>query len=370
LEYKIVISRRDAPDSPVAEIQNEANLVRWEYNRIGGCGSFGFDIYKRLFSDRSIELDANVKIYLKENGTYVLRYQGKVQSKNYSVRRNEEVINVQGYGYQVELRNIYVDRDYASTETSLVVANILNLDVVPNTNILLVTSTGIDVTTYTPDNLEFNTNSQNALQTLAEIVGSREWGVDENRYFYFKTRSSSVGFNLPIGSRIESLSYDVSSKEVVNRVVVFGGDVAGTTFTRTIDDTQSQLKWNRRDEVIQNTAIVSNDVADQFGEAKLAEFKNVSRRVRFSYIGDVIWEDSIPIPLVQIKTDVDKYGSRKYGYGLYNANVNLRINRISYSINEEGVMRSDLESGQIRPDISENISQLENKIEHLQSLGV
>ena len=370
MEYKIVIAKRDSIDTPVFEIANQANNVRWSFNRIGGCGAFSFDISKRLFTDRNIELDANVKIYLRENGTYVLRYQGKVQSKNYNVRGNDETINIRGFGYQVELKNIYVNRNYTTTETSLVVSDILTTDITPNTNILFLTSTGVDATSYTPDSLEFNTNSQNALQTCAEIVGTREWGVDENRYFYFKTRSSSIGFNLPIGSRIESLGYDVSSQDVVNRVVVFGGDIAGVTFSRTVDDTQSQLKWKRRDEVIQNSSIITNDVADQFGNAKLAEFKNVSRRVRFDYLGNTIWEDNVPIDLVQVKTDVDKYGSRKYGYGLYNSNVSLRINRISYSINEDGVMKSSIEAGQIRPDISESISQLEHKIENLQSIGV
>ena len=370
MQYKIVISKRDSIDTPSAEIHNEADNLRWDFNRIGGCGSFGFDIQKRLFSDRNIELDANVKIYLKESGTYTLRYQGKVQSKNYSVRGNNETINVQGYGYQVELDNIYVDRDYSSTETSIVVADILNTDITPNTNVLFASSTGLDVTSYTPDSLEFNTEAKNALQTCSEIVGTREWGVDTTRNFYFKTRSTTVGYSFPIGSKVENIGYDVSSKDLVNRVVVIGGDVSGSPFTRVVDDAKSQLKWKRRDEVIQNSSIVTNAVADQFGNAKIAEFGTASRRVRLSYIGDTIWEDTIPIPLIQIKTDVDRYGQRKYGYGLYNANVNLRINKISYSINDEGVMKSSLDLGQLRPDIAETISQLDNKIQNLQAVGV
>lgn len=370
MEYRIVISRRDSPDSPLGEIQNRASSLDWEINRIGGNGSFSFSVLSKLFRDTNLELDSNVKIYLKENGSYVLRYQGKIQSKNYSVRGNEELVNVSGFGYQVELNNIYVDRNYTSTETSLVVADVLNQDIVPNTNITYLSSTGIDATSFTPNSLEFNTNAMNVFQTLAETVGTREWGVDENRRFYFKTRSSSVGFQIPIGATVDGLNYDVSSKEIVNRVIVVGGDVSGSPFTRIVSDSTSQLKWKRRDEVIQNSAIVTNAVADQFGAAKLAEFANVVRRVRFGVISNLIWEDSTPIDLIQIKTDVDKYGQKRYGEGLYNAITNLRVNRISYKIDEDGVMRSNIDAGQLRPDVSENISQLQYQIEQLQSVGV
>lgn len=370
MEYRIVISRRDTVDAPLAEVQNEANGLKWEYNRIGGCGAFSFSVAKRLFKDTNLELDSNVKIYLKESGTYVLRFQGKIQSKNYSIRGEDETINVQGFGYQVELNNIYVNQNYSSTETSLVAVDILNDDVVPNTNITFLSSTGIDATSFTPNSLEFNTTAINCFQTLAEIAGTREWGVDENRRFYFKTRSSSVGFQLPIGSVLESLTYDVSSKDVVNRVIIIGGDVAGVPYTRTVNDTTSQVKWKRRDSVIQNSAIVTDAVADQFGASMLEEFKNVSRRVMFNEISNRIWEDDIPMPLIQLKTDVDKYGTKKYGEGLYNDIVNLRINRVSYSIDENGVMSSSLDLGLLRPDAAENIAQLKYQIEQLQSVGV
>lgn len=370
MEYRIVISRRGTPDTPIAELQKEASNISWDINRIGGNGAFRFDVSKKLFRDLNTELGANVKFYLKESGTYTLRYQGRVQSKAYSVRGNSETVSFSGFGYQVELDNIYIDRDYASTEVSLIVADILDNDITPNTNISYLSSTGIDSTSFTPDSVEFNTKALSAFQTLAEIVGTREWGVDHNRNFYFKERSSAVGFRIPIGQMIESIGYDISEKDIANRIVIIGGDVSDSPFTRVVNDTSSQLKWNRRDEVIQNSAIVTNAVADQFGAARLAEFKNTMRRVRFSLVGNTIYEDSIPIDLIQLKTDVDTYGTKKYLQGIYNDLVSLRINRISYSLNSEGVLSTSLDLGQLRPDISESISQLDNQIKQLQSVGV
>lgn len=370
MAHKIVISRRDSPDIAIDEISDIASNIRWDFNRIGGCGSFSFDVPIKLFKDPLLGLDFNVKIYVTDStGAFDLRYQGKIQNKVYNVRGIIETITVQGFGYQTELNNIDVDRDYTSTETSLIVEDILSKDVVPNTNITFEYA-DVEVTTFTPDSLEFNTSAISAIRTLAETVGTREWGVDVNRQLYFKERSSAVSFRFPLGTKISDITYDISSKDIVNRIKIVGGDVSGSPFTRVADDLVSQFKWKRRDGRIQNSAIITDAVADQFAAARFAEFSNVVRRVKFTTLDSTFFETALPVGLFQLRSEVDTYGTKKYGTGLYNSLINLQVNRISYRINNEGTITSSISLGVLRPDIAETIKQVESKIEQLQSVGV
>jgi hypothetical protein len=105
------------------------------------------------------------------------------------------------------------------------------------------------------------------MQTLADVVGSREWGVDKDRKFFFKARSTDVGFRFPLDDKILSFSNNTSSVDIINRVIVNGGDVSGSAYREVIDYPASQHKWGRRDKVLSNSALVTSQVANQFADA-------------------------------------------------------------------------------------------------------
>jgi hypothetical protein len=240
--------------------------------------------------------------------------------------------------------------------------------VTPNTNI---TKGTISATGFTADTLEFNTDALTALQTCADLVGTREWGVDSSRNFTFQARSSTVGFRFPIGNKkITNWSTDSSSKDIINRVIVTGGDVSGTIFTRIVDQSKSQAKWGRRDKAIKNSAIVTNSVADQFADATFAEFKDVVRRARLEIIDEQQIEATIPLGLVQVIGKADTYGTVKYGEILYQGIPKYEINNVRYSISPDTTLKIQIGLGKQRPDLAESLSQVEYKIDQLVSTGV
>jgi len=365
--HKVLISDRDF--TAVAEVQDKINSLRWEYNRIGGCGAFSFNVQKRFCREIEFGTNFNVKIYRKNltTGDYDLWYQGRIENKVANVKGQKEEITIKGMGYQSVLSDIYVDTDYSSKTVEYIVDDIIDTDVVPNTDI---TKGTISATGFTADTYEVNTDAMSAIQSLSDLAGTREWGVDENREFYFKARSSTVGFVYPFGRKVLGFSTDSSYKEMVNRVIVTGGDVAGSPFSRIVNDTSSQTKYGRRDKTIQNSAIVTNDVADQFGNALLTEYKSVVRRAKIDILDEIRIESTIPIPLFQMRPRGTKWGERKWGTFLWSGLINYQVNRIQYKLDNQSNLTISIQLGQLRPNIAESINQLEHKIDQVRQQGV
>ncbi len=228
---------RDREFNILEIIDDEIINLNWDYSRIGGCGGFSFDLPREFCNEKHISGDFNIRIYYRNPSTkaYDLWYQGLVEDKTPNIRGNTETINIKGHGYLAQLSRIYIDKDYTSTEVSVIVKDILDTFVTPKTNITY-SAGDIVATGFTPDSLKFNTDAKNALQTCADIVGAREWGVDKDRKFFFKARGSTVGFRFPLGNKITDFSEAQSFKDIINRVVIQGGDVSGVPCTKTYDD--------------------------------------------------------------------------------------------------------------------------------------
>lgn len=367
MRHKIVIS--DRYFRVVDEVQDRASDISWEYNRIGGCGLASFKVKERYGGRSVIALGYNVKIYRRNPSTqaYDLWYQGRIEDKINNVQRDPEIVEIKCNGYYSALADIYVDEDYTSQTVNQVVDDILTNHVAPNTDIIKGT---IQDGTFTLDSLEVNQKAKSVIETLGETQGAMEWGVDASRTFFMRARSTTVGFRKNFGKDILDFKNDSTSKRIINRVIVIGGEVAGAPLQRIVDDTASQNKWGRRDEPIKNSNIITNAVADQFGQSKLDEFKDVVRRASCKILGDTQIESTVPIPLFQIRPRGIRYGERRYGEFLYSGLINYQIQRISYKLDDEGNLTTDLRLGELRPDLPEQISQIAFDIEQQQAQGV
>ena len=373
------VELRDKDFNILEFLDNEFLNLRWEYNRIGGCGSFSFELPRAYCNEKFISGDFNVRIYVWNTSTkaFDLWYQGIVENKSPNVRGQDETIGVQGHGYQAQLSRIQLRGvSFTSTEISVIVKSLLDNYIVPNTDIIY-SAADIAGTNFTPDSIEFNTDALNAIQTLADITGTREWGVDENRSFFFKQRSSTQGLNFVLGDKITSFTDDDSFKDIVNRVVIQGGDVGGSPFSpnptgSAYNDTSSQTKYGRRDLPYQNSSIVTAAVAEQFAASVLAEKKDVVRRARVELVNyETQIESTIPIPLFALIARATFYGEKYYGTFLYSGQITYQVNRISYALaSNDSVLTTGLELGQPRPDISESIAQLKYALEQLRSASL
>jgi len=346
-------------------LDREIINLSWEYSRVGGCGGFKFTLPRKFCDEKFISGDFNIRIYIRNDSTkiYDLWYQGFVETKNPSISGHEETIDVIGQGYAAQLSRVYHDKDYTSQEISLIVKDIIDNYVEPVTDIIYDASL-IAITSFTPDSLKFNTQCRSAIESCADIAGTREWGVDKDRKFFFKARSISVGFRFWIGKNITNFSSDDSFKDIVNSIFIQGGDVAGVPYTKSYDDTLSQAKYGKRTKVIQNSAIVTDAVSEQYADSIFAEFNDVVRRAKCTlvdYYSRV--EITIPIPLAIILASGVTYGTKEYGTFLYSGLIERQINRINYNIDKNGILSVGLELGYVRPNLAEEISKLEYQLE-------
>lgn len=374
------VELRDKSFNQLETLDSEIMNLTWEYNRIGGCGSFGFDIPRKFCDEKFISGDFNVRIFVRNDTTmdYDLWYQGIVETKAPNVRA-DELISIQGHGYQAQLSRIQLRGVvFTTTEISVIVKNLLDNYVVGITDVIY-SASDIEATTFTPDSIEFNCSVQEALQTLADITGTREWGVDENRSVFFKARSSSSGFYFALGKDITSFTSDDSFKDIVNRVIIQGGDVAGSPFapdptTAPYNNASSQAKYGRRDLIKQSSAIITAAVAEQFATAILNEKSDVVRRARAELTGyDVQIEATVPIPLLEIVAKAATYGEagRYYGTFLYAGRIQYQVNRIVYKVaSTDSVLTTSLELGQPRPSLPETVAQLSYQLEQLRSASL
>ncbi len=362
VEYRVEL--RDRSFKLLEVLENEITSLSWDYSRIGGCGGFKFSIPRKYCDEKFISGDFNIRIYIRSSsGTYDLWYQGLIENKNISVR-DAESVDVSGHGYSAQLSRINIDSDYTNKTIEFIVDDVMD-DVVASTDIIKDT---ISATGFTADTLEFNTNAKSVIESCSDIVGTREWGVDKDRKFFFKARSSSVGFNFPLGGVITNFKEDQSFKDIINNVIVQGAESGGTPFLREKGDTNSQTKYGLREKVIQNSNVSTNSVADQLADAVLAEAKQVLRKGSCSFINyNTRIESTIPIPMFKIKRLAKTYGTEKYGTFLYAGEIEYQINRIKYKINKNSVLSINVDLGFLRPTIAAEISRLEYQLEQRRS---
>lgn len=368
--HKIVISDRNFVIQD--EVQDAAVNIQWEWTRLGGCGAFSFDLPMKYCTEVSLGSGFNVKIYWRDPITksYVLRYQGRIEDKIQNVDSNGEVMTIQGMGYQSSLSDIFISNSYTSTEVSLIVKDILDNDIVPNTDISY-TGTDIVSTGFTPSTWPIATDGLQAIGALSDLAGTREWVVDQNRKFKFLQRSSGVGFRFPFGGNVKVFNDDNTTKGIINRVIVIGGTLGdGSTYTKVFDDLPSQLKWKRRDSSVQNSSIISDDVATQFANALFAQYDDVSHSAQVDKLDDTQIESTIPIPLVELLPRLVTYDTTTYDSILYQDIVSYQVNRIQYTLDDCGIMSWSMQIGTLIPSIAEAVKGLEYNISQIQQQAI
>lgn len=375
----VKIELRDKSFNIIDILDNEKMALTWEFLRIGGCGSFSFNLPRQYCNERSISGDFNIRIYKRNSLTnvYDLSYQGIVEDKVPDISNIDETVTIQGHGYQVQLSRIQlINKTYTGQEASVIIKDLLDNFIVPNTDVIY-SGADISATSFIFDSITFNTDVLSAIQTIADTVGGLEFGVNGSRSFYFKARSTTTGLRFTVGDKMTAFNDDYSFKDIVNRVIVQGGDVAGTPFapdstTSPYNDAPSQLKYGRRDQVYQNSSIVTDAVARQFAASVLLEKKDVVHNARAELVNyETQIESTIPIPLLEIVSRGTLYGEKNYGTFLYSGKIQYQVNRIVYTLSDEdGSLVTDLEMGQPRPSESELIAQLTYKLEQLRTAAL
>jgi hypothetical protein len=281
--------------------------VNWEWNRIGGCGACNLTINKPY---RDITFDArdDIQIRVKSgNSSYSkLMYRGYIANATPTLS-NDQSIQVQVRGYFDLFKKIVVQsggdtKTYTNKEVSVIVNSIADTFIVPNTPIYKST---IDAGSFTCDTIQFLTTVDDALNTLSDLSGDVEYGVDEYLRFFWRTESTTIRKRFFVGNNIEMLERKVNYDTLVNRAYLVGGEVAGVKYKRTAENTDSQALYYLSEKIVNNGSIVTGTVADQYLGSILTENAQPQLAIRAKIANtDIRLEDTVPIGLIEFY-DVD-----------------------------------------------------------------
>lgn len=364
--YKIEIRNREDFNDFIDVIDRRAYNVSWGYTPVGGCAQFSFTINSRYCRETVLGTNFNVQIKRRNPITkeYDLWYQGRIESVNEDVAPDKEIIEVSGFGYQSELRDINVDETYTSDEASVIVKHILDNYIVPYTNVTY-DNGDIEATSFTFDSYKFeDIKAIDAFKQIAEIVGNIEWGVDRNRKFYFKQRSDDVGWIEHVGKKgFSGLKIRNTSIGIVTRVKVLGEG----SYEYVKEYAKSIEKYKRRDAVLERSSITTDAVAEQFADSIHEENRQTKRRASYLLDREELLENTVPLGLVDIESREPVYDEEGYDTINYADPDNFRINRVSYRIQKSGSLNIEVNAGDIIPMEAEKIRQLEFKIEQVRN---
>ena len=357
----------------IFEPDNEASNIRWEYRRIGGCGTLRFKLSRPYDAKGDIDgtYDVQLLISNRATGNYDLWYRGFIQQIAPNLD-DPESIDVICVGYGAQLGWIRVSKTYNASESmETIVRDIIQNIVAPNSKILydttLIDATGISL--QAGESLKFDTYADSALKTIATIVGTREWGVGTDRTFFFKAQSSTIKHRFIPGHDVVRFEDFIDYSRVKNRLYLKGG--GSPAFSTTREDTGSQGSWGLREEIITNPSITTNPTGNNYLNALLTEKAIPVRRSTLSVaLRRTRLELMTPIGQIAVTSGVfvNKYGTFKYGAAgkKYGGEFGYQLGVTTYTLDDNGVL-IDMDLSQEAPSIAESVGLLEFQVEQLEA---
>jgi hypothetical protein len=382
------IELRDKEENLKAYLTPFVSDVSWEWNRIGGCGSCNITIDKP-YRDIEFDADDDIQIRIRSGITSKLVYRGYIETIIPSLQSSQQIkLTVKGYFNKLKKLIVHDNgetKEYENTEISLIVASIVDTFITTKTSI---TKGTIDVGVFTPDLINFRTTVHEALNTLAELNGEVEYGVDEDLVFFWRNKSKTIRHKFFIGNNVESFERRFDWSKLLNKIYFQGGDVDGVPFLQTAEALDSQTMFFLSEGIITNSSIVTQSVADQYLGATLKEKSNPVLVLRAKIPNTLLrLEDTLPIgELAFYDPDYDqfmkKWGTTANGgdniiWGKsVNGGSNARwgsyfhdqVSSIKYTISEtEERFNIDLLLGDSILETAARIKQVENQLSNLRA---
>lgn len=363
-ENKLRIELRDNNGVLLSYINNILNSASWSWDRIGGCGECklklqtGFDsVVAGSFAE-----DSEVRIYIPNvAGTAELWYSGYVDKVTPTVGATE-FIDLYCLGYVNQLKRVVIsDKTYTGQELSVIAKDVAE---VYSTGITSITSASAsyDDTGFSADSIYFNESAFEVFTKLADIAGKMEWGVDENKAFFFKKRDENINHFFNYKQDFVSFQPIRDFNEIITEMYLEGSDGYKQTFSVTNKITTRQV-------AVQNSSISTQSVGYQYARSILKE----KGQVKISYQGRQIGrttriESTVPIGnallsekvFVRLLYDV---ATQLYDSGLKydGGNIKLQIEKIKYDLRDSGI-NATIAFGAVPTSLSDEFAKLEYQI--------
>ena len=210
-------------------------------------------------------------------------------------------VNVlRGHGYVGQMGRALITASYAATKAESVVGDImLNRGVTSKTSIVFC-GTNVDTTSVSVTDMQFrNTPADRAISQLADLVGTREWGVDRQAAFFFRARRdpatapASAYETFISGKDLTNISITNRGDALINSVFVEGGVEQGKVIIVESVNSQSQVDYGRRETYVTAASFVNSTDAAQMGASIVAEKAAIRNEVTFESAAPTMVESRV-----------------------------------------------------------------------------
>jgi len=220
--------------------------LQWSNLRLGGCDTASCSIFDppNNMNETAIQgYDIQIKVdpgpgmlvwwrgYI-EDARRTLGEPYKMELSAVGWGRRLDNIAVVGLGFSEEEGGIFFENSDAAT----IARSLIDQAIAQGLGISYSRATVPD-SGFTIEYIQFNGSMFSALQTLAELAGEAEWGVDRNKEFYFITKNTNIDHVFVTGKDIQDLQHSYSIQGLINRIYLFGeGD-----YRAVIEDTDTLI---------------------------------------------------------------------------------------------------------------------------------
>ena len=345
----------DVSDNKIGEIGSDSfrgKIAEVQFELISfGCGAFSFTIND--LPDFNITYRTRVDIHPYFDS--IPWFTGFIQVIPKPGKKRPYAFS--GFGYFDQLDWVTITASYQNQEVSLIIKDIIQNYVAPNTQIIY-NESKIEETSYTITSIDFDhTKAKDALQTLADIAQGYEFGVDNSREFYFRAIDIGTKYHYWVGKQFQDIEIEEDPNSVRNKLYVKAGQISGgSNIIGSVQDNTSISTYGLREDVITAPEILNSSDALQWANYILQDLKDPKVRAQ---IHNVFLDSTKEKIEPKGKCRITVYDGTEY---------ELAVKRVLYSISKSGIL-AELELGEIQEPFEKQIVDIVKEIDEEKRLS-
>ncbi|MBA7568553.1 hypothetical protein ES708_10282 [subsurface metagenome] len=276
--YKIIFY--DRTGLKIGEISSETEkspLINATFELLTlGCGAFDISLSELPEYLKDITYNYRVDIHLFGNGNPW--YSGYITDLPQE-GTTELAWKYSGYGFYNQLEDVLVERVYEGREVAYIVNDLMSTLIEAATDIVYSVDK-IKATAYEVQSIRWDrVSSKEVMKELAEMVLGYEFGVDEDREFFFRPKDTSINEDTRfwVGKHLTVFIPKADISKIKNKLHIYSGKVTGaagekTNYVLTVEDVPEGE--NPKEDKLTLPSALDDADAGQWGNYKLTESKD------------------------------------------------------------------------------------------------
>jgi hypothetical protein len=347
----------DTSDVKIGELGTDVQAahvsdVSFELNDFG-CGAFSFHVDALPSFNPTYRTRVNVYPYFDTLPWFA----GFIQRRPDPGAKKP--FEYSGFGYFDQLDWITVTKSYSSgQDISLIVKDILSTIVAPKTAVIY-NAAKVETTGYvTSGTIDFDhIKAKDAIQNLADTAQNFEFGVDDQREFYFRAIDATLKKYLWRGKHFQDSEITIDPLQIRNKLYIKAGQITGgSNVIGSVTDDISIILYGLREDVVTAPDLLNSTDATRWANYQLGQLKYPITQAK----------------IVNYFLDQDKAKIAALGQIRLNAEdgtaYTLPVKRVTYKMSAAGIL-ADIELGRVIVPFEQQILDILRRVQEESSLA-